>query len=509
MIEEQNAIEVVYERRTNNDNWTLLSSRLPRSDEPEDLKEIQREQNNDEEQKRMGRRWFYLILLCTIVSSAVVVAVILTGNRTSDSVPAVSASLVASSTPQPSPSTPQTGSKQPTPPIPSKIPEPPYTVILESGASMSRNEISYSPNGLYSLYMDPDEGDLTMSRDDDVVWRVNGEGATTCIMQTDGNLLLRAADRTVTWRANTSGNQGATLRLDNAGQLTVLIEEGTPVWLAGVPQGHYSIGDTASLDFPIRAAFYYPWFPETWSVNGSPVKYTPTLGLYGNGHATVQRAHVDMLVYSNVNVAIASWWGPNTHLDRSRITNLLNKSKGKSLKWTIYHEEQRDQTIDEIRADLSYVKKWFAWHENWAHVDGRPLLFVYNGSDCDTSERWMAASSGEWYVVLKSFRDHDDCPVQPDHWHEHGPANAVVHEPGYSFSISPGFWRADQNTPVLARLSTEEWRSNVMDMVNSKEPWQLIATFNGWGDGTAVEGATEWSGSSDYGRYVDVLHDIQ
>ena len=386
-----------------------------------------------------------------------------------------------------------------------------YTVILESGASMSRNEIAYSPNGLYSLYMSPDQGDLIMYKDGDVVWRVNGEGAATLGIQTDGNLMLKRADRTISWKTNTSGNHGASLQLDNVGQLTVSVEEGTPIWLEGVPQGRYSIDDTVSLDFPIRGAFYYPWFPETWSVNGSPVKYTPFLGHYRNGHSNVQRAHVDMLEYANVDVAIASWWGPDHHLDRSRITNLLNKSKGKSLKWTIYHEEERhnDQTIDELRADMAYLKKWFAWHENWAHVDGRPLIFVYNDSGCDVSERWMAAANGEWHVVLKRFRNDDECPVQPDHWHQYGPAHAVVHEPGSSFAISPGFWKADENTPVLARLSTEEWRTNVMDMVSSNEPWQLITTFNEWGEGTAVEGATEWAGSSGYGQYVDVLHAIQ
>ena len=213
---------------------------------------------------------------------------------------------------------------------------------------MSRNNIVHAPNGRYSLHMSPNEGDLIVYRGDIVVWRVNGQGAEKCFMQPDGNLVLKLADSRVTWTSHTSGNQGADLHLDNEGQLLIVLEEGTPLWLAGMPQGQYSnITSHVRFIFPIRAAFYYPWYPETWTVKGNPVRYTPTLGRYQSSDAAVQRAHVDMLEYANVDIAIASWLGPDTHLDRARLTNLLNSSKGRSLKWTIYHEEERlkDQTM--------------------------------------------------------------------------------------------------------------------------------------------------------------------
>jgi hypothetical protein len=44
-------------------------------------------------------------------------------------------------------------------------------------------------------------------------------------------------------------------------------------------------------------------------------------------------------------------------------------------------------------------------------------------------------------------------------------------------------------------------------MVSSNEPWQLVTTFNEWGEGTSVESALEWSSSSGFGQYLDVLHD--
>ena len=43
-------------------------------------------------------------------------------------------------------------------------------------------------------------------------------------------------------------------------------------------------------------------------------------------------------------------------------------------------------------------------------------------------------------------------------------------------------------------------------MVASGEPWQLVTTFNEWGEGTSVESAVEWASASGYGQYMDVLH---
>jgi hypothetical protein len=33
-----------------------------------------------------------------------------------------------------------------------------------------------------------------------------------------------------------------------------------------------------------------------------------------------------------------------------------------------------------------------------------------------------------------------------------------------------------------------------------------VTTFNEWGEGTAVESATEWASPSGYGAYLDALH---
>ena len=88
---------------------------------------------------------------------------------------------------------------------------------------------------------------------------------------------------------------------------------------------------------------------------------------------------------------------------------------------------------------------------------------------------------------------------------QYGPAAATDSQPGYSFSISPGFFKANEAAPRLAR-DINRWYDDVRQMIASGAPFQLITTFNEWGEGTSVESATEWQSASGYGAFLDALH---
>ena len=45
-------------------------------------------------------------------------------------------------------------------------------------------------------------------------------------------------------------------------------------------------------------------------------------------------------------------------------------------------------------------------------------------------------------------------------------------------------------------------------MAASGDPFQLVVSFDEWGEGTAVESADEWATPSGYGAYLDALHDV-
>jgi hypothetical protein len=264
-----------------------------------------------------------------------------------------------------------------------------------------------------------------------------------------------------------------------------------------------------NISFPARGAFYYPWFPETWTVNGSHVDYRPDLGYYTSDEASVADRHMNALAYGNVDVAILSWWGQRTHKEDTRLPLLLDAAAADGVKVAFYYEKEGfgNPSGSEISADLAYLQQRYGSHPAAARVNGKIVVFVYNADDfsCNIVDRWKTANSGGAYLNLKVFSGYRLCANQPSGWHQYGPANAASRQTGYSFAISPGFWRADEASPRLAR-DLDRWKTNVAAMVASGDPWQLVTTFNEWGEGTAVEGAAEWRTASGYGAYLDALH---
>ncbi|KAG7336967.1 glycosyl hydrolase family 99 protein [Nitzschia inconspicua] len=238
------------------------------------------------------------------------------------------------------------------------------------------------------------------------------------------------------------------------------------------------------------------------------------MGWYSSSNPDVVRYHIDSLDYAYFGLSIASWWGPDTHLDRARLTMLLDATiaKNSTLKWTIYYEKEMkwNPSVYEIQNDLSYLMRWFARHPAWAYKDGKPLIFVYNeNSNCELVQRWKQASRDEWYLVMKVFSNHKECALQPDSFHQYGSGDdGVVRNRGYSFVISPGFWHAIQKTARVPRISPRKFCLNVKEMTRSREPWQLVVSFNEAGEGTMIESSTEWQSRSGYGQYLDCLHDV-
>lgn len=262
--------------------------------------------------------------------------------------------------------------------------------------------------------------------------------------------------------------------------------------------------------FPIRAAFYYPWFPEGWKQQGMDpfTMYHPSLGLYDSSSASVIRAHIGAMQYGGISAGISSWWGQGTPTD-ARLPSLLAAVGNTHFRWTVYYEPEGETNpgVQQIRDDLAYLAARYGSNPAYLRVGGRFVVFVYGGGDdsCATADRWAEANTVHAYVVLKVFSGYRTCARQPDGWHQYGPASADSPQPGYSYSISPGFYKGTEPGPRLAR-DVAAWAGSVRSMVGSGAPWQLITTFNEWGEGTSVESATEWETGSGFGAYLDALH---
>ena len=269
------------------------------------------------------------------------------------------------------------------------------------------------------------------------------------------------------------------------------------------------LADNTSITLPVRAAFYYPWFPNAWTQGGvfPYTKFKPSLGYYDGGDPAVIRAHIDAMLYGGITVGIASWWGQGHQTDR-KVPTLLSQADGTGFKWAFYYEPEgtTNPSQAQLTSDLSYLVDTYGSNPNAARVDGRLVIFVYNANDLDCSvvERYRAANTAGAYVVLKVFSGYRSCAAQPDGWHQYAPAVREDHQRGYSFAISPSFDKIGEATR-LAR-DPEAWPANVRNMVASGAPWQLVTTFNEWGEGTGIEGTTQYPSSSGYGYYLDVLH---
>ncbi|HLO29460.1 MAG TPA: alkaline phosphatase family protein [Anaerolineales bacterium] len=302
-----------------------------------------------------------------------------------------------------------------------------------------------------------------------------------------------------------SSMQNSLRWLRRAMTLILLISSLATTVLAGAT----SVKADTQPSFPIRAVFYYPWFPEAWNQQGfNPfTNYTPSLGFYDGSNATVIKQHIAAMQYGGIQVGIASWWGQGTKTD-GRISALLQGAAGTNFRWSVYYEQesQGNPTVTQLTNDLTYLRDKYGNDPSFLRIGGRFVVFVYaDGSDaCAMVDRWKQANTVGAYLVLKVFSGYRNCTNQPDGWHQYSPAVAADSQKGYSYAIAPGFWKKGEAVRLARDLT--RWNQNIRDMIASGAPFQLVTTFNEWGEGTSVESAQEWASSSGYGAYLDALH---
>ena len=184
--------------------------------------------------------------------------------------------------------------------------------------------------------------------------------------------------------------------------------------------------DTSQPSFPIRATFYYAWYPEAWF--RYPVipysRFRPTLDLYSADDARIVRAHTDAMLYAHLDAGIYSWWGRGGYPPTDdRFGRYLAAARTTPFRWAIYYEREgyANPSVETIRSDLEYIRDTYANKPAYLKIDGRFVVYVYGGSEdgCDTVARWRSANTVGAYIVLKAFAGFRSCPVQPDAWHQY------------------------------------------------------------------------------------------
>ena len=194
------------------------------------------------------------------------------------------------------------------------------------------------------------------------------------------------------------------------------------------------------------------------------------------------RALMAAMQYAGLTTGIASWWGRGSKTDL-RLETLLSAAQDTHFRWAIYYEPEStgDPSSTQIASDLTYIRDSYASSRGYLRVNGRFVVFVYAaGPDaCGMADRWAQGNTVNAYVVLKVFSGYKSCASQPDGWHQYGPASATDSQAGYSYTISPGFWKVGEQPRLVRDLAA--WSSDVASMVASNAPFQLITTFNEWG----------------------------
>ena len=258
--------------------------------------------------------------------------------------------------------------------------------------------------------------------------------------------------------------------------------------------------------FPIRAAFVYGWG------QGSHSRFTPQHGTDDTLYPDVARRHVRTMRYMGMDAGISSWWGIGSPSDR-RIPSQLRAADGTPFRWALYYElegaQYPDPSVAKIRSDLRYLKAKYAADPNHLRVGGKPVLFVWADprDGCGMAARWKAANTLGFHIVLKRFYKFEACQGASASWHDYGPASRVLDNRPWSYSVSPGFHFVGDARARLPR-DPAAWDRALRSMRASGAKWQLLTTYNEWGEGTAVEAATQWRSWTGYGRYADLAHAV-
>ena len=265
---------------------------------------------------------------------------------------------------------------------------------------------------------------------------------------------------------------------------------------------------------PLRIAAYYPWFPEGWTYADTDpfTHYTPTIGFYDAGDPRVIAKQIRALRWGHIEAATYSWWGSGSQTDQ-RLPDHLAAGARAGFRWTVYYEAEGygDPTEEQIRDDLTYLRDTYAQSPGYLKIDNRFVVFVYgdadDGSGCEVAQRWARANTVGAYVVLRSFRGYSGCTAYADSWHAYSAHKYEFDLGRYAYTISPGFYFATDASPARAR-NMRSWTRSIRRMTRSPAQFHYVISFNEWGEGTAIESATQWSSRSGFGRYLDALHAV-
>lgn len=138
------------------------------------------------------------------------------------------------------------------------------------------------------------------------------------------------------------------------------------------------------------------------------VRY-PLIGPYDSASPAVVRYHLRTAAAAGVQAFLVLWYGPGSDTDH-RISLLLEEAQRAGIKVALCYEEKtnfppyrrpacRDELIDTVAADLSYVLTHYGSHPAYLKRNGKPFVCQFNGSGAfRIGPKYL--TSLEWQQVL-------------------------------------------------------------------------------------------------------------
>lgn len=238
----------------------------------------------------------------------------------------------------------------------------------------------------------------------------------------------------------------------------------------------------------MRAAFYYGWYPEHWREGH---RYMPVMGEYDSTIATVITAHIQQMKYAQIEAGLWSWWGVGSPTDL-RFRQALNIALERGFKWAILYELDQDgrEPSFNLRQRIDYLRPTYFNHPAYLHVNGKPVVFVYNpGSSVLGAGKWARIRKDEnLYVALADYPQWwTGAPV--DAWFGYRPSERLYSVRNgdrlYAVSVSAGFWSSAEATPRLVR-DYQAFCDAALAAEHAGADWTLYY-YNEHGEGTAIE----------------------
>jgi len=142
-----------------------------------------------------------------------------------------------------------------------------------------------------------------------------------------------------------------------------------------------------SSDYTI-GVYYYPWHGSNFHGRQYLRGYLdppqlPVLGEYDDTEPAVIRQHLEWSRGANINLWVASWWGPGSREDTTLKNVILPHSDLPGTKIALFYEttsrikKSMNYTTVNVYADVEYIAKTYFDDPNYLRIGNRPVLFVY------------------------------------------------------------------------------------------------------------------------------------